>query len=611
MIGTSISHSLARWFRGPRIVAGLILLLLTAALTAGLTIWSAWNPTGNTSDLPAALVNEDVPAAAGGGPTLESGKELAQYMVQSAALQWTETTMDDAQEGLDSGRFAVVFRIPSDFSAKVASLRTEQPQQASIDAYTNDATNYLAGDLAADAMVSVEKAVGARLSLGFVDTVYGALPQAKKQGETAVTGAKGVNESAKQAQAQSATTTQQTAQVAASIEAAAKAGTEAVTAGRVLPQEVSAIAASIQDLTTSVTAMSNGAKAIDSNLATLQQQLTANGEPELAAQLAAIRTNYNTVVLSPMAQTATKGASVGTAMKKLDTDIQAYSTKATAAQSATAGVVTPAQDAARSAAAVQNTLDTQVVPQSTALAQGLTAAAAQVPPISDAQRSTFTKVLAQPIDVVNQRQNPVQYMGEGFAPLYIPVGLFVGAVALFLFMAPISRRLLDFGFAPIKATLSGWVPPFVLAIAQVALVALVVLLLGMKVAAWLPFIGILLLSAACFLAIVQVLKAAFGPGGVVVAVLLFILQTTAAAGTFPVQSLQQIFVWLHPFMPMTYAVDGLRRSMAGGPLTPYLWTDAAVLLGVTVVCIAITTIVAGKQRRLNAARLQPTLVFDS
>jgi hypothetical protein len=36
-----------------------------------------------------------------------------------------------------------------------------------------------------------------------------------------------------------------------------------------------------------------------------------------------------------------------------------------------------------------------------------------------------------------------------------------------------------------------------------------------------------------------------------------------------------------------------------------------VLLGVTVVCIAITTIVAGKQRRLNAARLQPTLVFDS
>ena len=68
-------------------------------------------------------------------------------------------------------------------------------------------------------------------------------------------------------------------------------------------------------------------------------------------------------------------------------------------------------------------------------------------------------MLAQPIDVVNQRQNAVQYLGEGFAPYYIPIGLFVGAVALFLFLAPVSRRLLDFGFAPIKAALSGWTLP--------------------------------------------------------------------------------------------------------------------------------------------------------
>ncbi len=610
MIGSSITHGLTRWFRGPRIAVGLVLLLLTAAVTAGLTIWSNWNPVGNTADLPAALVDEDVPATVGGA-TVDAGKKLAQEMLSQASLSWTQTDMADAQAGLDTGRFAVVFRIPADFSANVASLRTDAPEQATIDAYTNDATNYLAGDLAADAMVSVEKDIGAKLSLNFIDTVYGALPQAKKQGETAVAGAKAVNDSAKQAQAQATTTTEQANQVATAGDAAAKAAADAVTAGKPLPQEVTALAASVQDLTTSVSAMSSGAKAIDSNLAALQQQLTAKNLPDLAAQLGAIRTNYNTVVLAPMAQAATKGAAVGTAVKKLDADVQATTGKAASAQAAAAGLLSSAQQTATSAAATQTTLDSQTVPESTTLFQGLSAAAAQVPPISDAQRATLTKVLAQPIDVVNQRQNAVQYLGEGFAPYYIPIGLFVGAVALFLFLAPVSRRLLDFGFAPIKAALSGWTPAFVLAVGQVALVALVVVLLGMKVAAWLPFLGILLLSAACFLAIVQLLKVAFGAGGVIAALLLFIVQATASAGTFPLQSLQRIFIWLHPFMPMSYSVDGIRRSMAGGPLTPFLWTDAAVLLGVTVVCLAITTALAGRQRRLNAARLQPTLVFDS
>lgn len=610
MIGSSITHGLARWFRGPRIAVGLVLLLLTAAVTAGLTVWSNWNPAGNTADLPAALVNEDVPASAAGAP-VNAGKGMQDEMLQQASLKWTVTDMADAQAGLDSGRFAVIFRIPADFSAKVASLRTDAPEQATVDAYTNDATNYLAGDLAADAMVNVEKDIGAKLSLNFIDTVYGALPQAKKQGETAVAGAKAVNESAKQAQAQAATTTQQANQVAAAGDATAKAAGDAVTAGRPLPQEVTALAASIQDLTTSVSAMSSGAKAIDSNLAALQQQLTAKNLPDLATQLGAIRTNYNTVVLNPMAQAATKGATIGTSVKKLDTDTQTFSAKVTAAQAGAADLLTKAQQTATSAATTQATLDNQTVPESTTLFQGLSVAAAQVPPVSDAQRATFTKVLAQPIDVVDQRQNAVQYLGAGFAPYYIPIGLFVGAVALFLFMAPVSRRLLDFGFAPFKAALSGWTPPFILAVVQVALVAVVVVLLGMRVSAWAPFIGILLLSSACFLAIVQVLKTAFGAGGVLAALLLFIVQATSAAGTFPLQSLQSLFIWLHPYMPMSYAVDGVRRSMAGGPLTPFLWTDAAVLLGVTVVCIAVTTILAGRQRRLNAARLQPTLVFDS
>ena len=56
------------------------------------------------------------------------------------------------------------------------------------------------------------------------------------------------------------------------------------------------------------------------------------------------------------------------------------------------------------------------------------------------------------------------------------------------------------------------------------------------------------------------------------------LQLTSAGGTYPVQTSPGFFAAIHPFLPMSYVVDGLRRLITGGDLGR-VWQGCVVLRG--------------------------------
>ena len=70
------------------------------------------------------------------------------------------------------------------------------------------------------------------------------------------------------------------------------------------------------------------------------------------------------------------------------------------------------------------------------------------------------------------------------------------------------------------------------------------------------------LTALVFAAIMQMLMAAFGFPGKFVAIILLMLQLTACAGTFPIQTTPDSSR-LSTYMPMTYVVQGMRQIMTG------------------------------------------------
>lgn len=64
------------------------------------------------------------------------------------------------------------------------------------------------------------------------------------------------------------------------------------------------------------------------------------------------------------------------------------------------------------------------------------------------------------------------------------------------------------------------------------------------------------------------------------AVVFLVLQLSGSAGTYPIQLTSGFFKWLHPYLPMTYTVDGFRESiMIGGSV----WPQVGVLLGITAI----------------------------
>ena len=77
--------------------------------------------------------------------------------------------------------------------------------------------------------------------------------------------------------------------------------------------------------------------------------------------------------------------------------------------------------------------------------------------------------------------------------------------------------------------------------------------------------------------------ALFGPIGKFVALVLVALQISGAGGTYPVPTLPSFFQVIHPFLPMTHAVDAFRAGIGGGWVDPtgdLLWLSGWMLLAV-------------------------------
>ncbi|MEU7554591.1 YhgE/Pip domain-containing protein [Streptomyces sp. NPDC044571] len=243
------------------------------------------------------------------------------------------------------------------------------------------------------------------------------------------------------------------------------------------------------------------------------------------------------------------------------------------------------------------------------LAGGLHSGAEKIPDYDEQQRGTRTEVMADPVKLANQSLHKAPNYGTGFAPYFIPLSLWVGAMVAYMLIAPLNKRALAAGASPWRIALAGWLPVAGLGVAQVA--ALMSVLhwapsLGLQMAHPALTIGFLLLVTACFAAIVQWLNAKFGAAGRILVLAVLMLQLTSAGGTYPVQTSPDFFNWIHPYLPMSYIVDGLRRLITGGDLTP-VWQGCAVLAAFTVGSLVLTSLAARGKQVWTMDRLHPEL----
>lgn len=242
------------------------------------------------------------------------------------------------------------------------------------------------------------------------------------------------------------------------------------------------------------------------------------------------------------------------------------------------------------------------------LADKLADGAAQIPDDSDATRSDRASALSTPVGLSSTDVAAADGYGEGFAPFFVPLALFVGGLITWLLLRPLPPRGLATPARGWRIALAGYLPALAIGVGQVVILLTVVHFgLGLGWSTALGTAAFTVLVAGAFLAVQQMLIAVLGAAaGKVAIIALLMLQLTAASGTYPVETTPAFFRALHPALPMTYAVTGLRELTTGGT-DARLWTSVAALAAFLLGSLAITSWRAARQRTWTLSRLHPAL----
>ncbi|MGM0753370.1 MAG: YhgE/Pip family protein [Bacillota bacterium] len=197
-------------------------------------------------------------------------------------------------------------------------------------------------------------------------------------------------------------------------------------------------------------------------------------------------------------------------------------------------------------------------------------------------------MMAGPVDVKNEKINHVPNYGTGFAPYFLSLGLFVGALLISIvypLREPANRPSSGMSWFLGKFTVLT-----VVGIIQSLVAAGILLLgLGLEVESVPLFLLSTIITSLTFLALIQMLVTILGDPGRFVAIIILILQLTTSAGTFPLELIPSALQPISALLPMTYSVSAFKAVISSGDFA-FMWQNIFILLGYFSVFIALTVV---------------------
>jgi putative membrane protein len=624
-------------------VAGLAALIVVPLAVAGLFAGALNTADERVDTLPALVVNDDefvtTTLPDGSEQTVLAGRQLVTELTKpatdgstSTGFAWEISNAEDAGKALADGEAYAVLTIPSDFSESVTSLSGATPTQADLAIRTDDAHSFLAGSVAQSVGTALTGAFGTEITKQYLGGLYTNLGTL---GESLVAAADG------SAQLASGVT-----EVATGLDTLAE-GTQATADGAAAAATgASSLATGIGSYTGGVDALSSGLGSLDAGAAGLGQLGSGvaqyTGGVTAAAdgvdQLASVASAIPPAALAPLdAQTraAVLGVLGGVVQAQEGLNTLAGSGAALSEQTSTAisgvqgGISQSAAGAAQLAAGSEGvrsgagelaagigSLSDGVAQLATGtaaaaegahqleagageLAGGLATGAESASSLTDIDPDSTANVVAEPITLATERDNPLDSIGPIIGMLFLPVGLWIGALAIFLVMKPLTAVALASTATTGRLLWRGVSRGLLIAAAQAVAVALLLhITLGVDWALAPATFGFALLLAGAFVAVNHFLVAAFGRIGVVASLLLLSLQLVAVGGLYPIELVSAPFRAISPFLPLTWAVQGLQAIVAGGSGSDV----AAAVVALLIFAVVSVLLSAGVIARRRGAR---------
>lgn len=620
-----------------------IVMFVIPILYGGFFLGSIWDPYGNTSKLPVAVVNDDK-AVSYNGKTLHIGNDIVANLKTNHDIKWEFVSADAATQGLANGHYYMSITLPSDFSKNATSVTTSTPQKSTLLYTVTPSKNYVGSLISEQAANKVVANVTQTITHEYVDTILGSVTTLRGGIAQAADGSSQLATGASTLSRGVTTYTQGVATVANGQQSLVSGITQLQSGVTAMSQGITAVNsalptdAQIAQLTDGITQIQQGLTALrDSSASPAAGSTGATVQKNAAETIAAIQA-YQELAATPASTSAVKvigelayGAATtgsptttvqtadiqtllalvsqgGVLAQKSGALLQSVQTLNTELSTATSQLATgmntlsPQLSTALRGYTSVRTANTQLLSGTAQLTHGvnqlllgstqLTSGTQQLTANSDAltqgaqelssgsatlayklsdastqlsRQQTGESVASQIVSPVSEQKTEkgtVPNYGFALSPYVLALGLYVGAL-VFTVIYPVRSR-----YGAPTSGFDWFVAKFgaatVVGIGQVIVLAGVMTgVLGLRPVDSLGFIALLLATSFTFMSITMLLAVTLNNPGRFIAMLLLVFQLGGAEGVFPLETLPAFFRVINPFLPMTYAIRGLREAISG------------------------------------------------
>ncbi|MFD0959842.1 YhgE/Pip family protein [Paenibacillus chungangensis] len=662
-------HELAAIVRNKKVLIPVIAVLLIPVMYAGMFLGAFWDPYAKLQDLPVAVVNSDVGTELN-GEKVHIGKEFEEQLRENEVFRWDFVTRDEALEGLRENRYYMAIEIPANFSEKTASLTSEVPEPAKLIYLPNESFNFLAAQIGNTAVEQMKGMLNKEVTEAYTETVFDKLQEAADGivaasegasqiadgtskakdgaqllmqnlnklsiGTTSLTeGTAKLNDAGKQLHGGAAELNAGVSQLADGLGQLSAAGgklAEGVSGAR---QAASELEDGLQTSADGTAQLNAGVKQLIAGLegvAASNEELAASEQfasllaagKELSAKVSAAAAGQDQ--LHAGAEQLARGldelqAGAGTLQQKLAGAQQGAAGLAEGSGKLEAGSqelsagLQKLNDSAASLSSGSRQLENGASEIATGLLELDNGSHELSSKLSDASKETADMALseeqsdmfADPIRLEVDRMTEVPNYGTGFAPYFLSLGLFVGALLITIVY---SVR------EPVIKPDNGWSWFWSKSLTLVAVGALqaliadaaLLLVLKLEVQNLPSFLLFSIISSITFMMLTQFFVTFMGNPGRFVAIVILILQLTSSAGTFPMELTPNWLQKVTPWLPMTYSVAGLKDVISGGDISR-MWDDAG-MLGLFSLLFAVLTMaylmISHRREHAAAEQANPT-----
>ena len=184
-------------FKKPTFIIVMIGISLIPALYNIIFLSSMWDPYGQLSDLPVAVVNNDKESSYNGN-TMAIGKDMVSNLKENKSLDFHFVDEYEGKKGLEDGNYYMVVTLPSDLSEKAASILTDHPEQMQIDYQTSSGHSFIASKMSDSAMTQLKQNVSTNVTETYTKALFDKMVELKDGMSQAAFGSEKLTDGANQ-----------------------------------------------------------------------------------------------------------------------------------------------------------------------------------------------------------------------------------------------------------------------------------------------------------------------------------------------------------------------------------------------------------------------------